>query len=240
MTDRVSQDGASFDALAHVTLQLGRILLSNGSDTEQVQLSLARFAGAFGAEVNLLVSYEAVLVTLTGDGQIHTKIGYRVPGMGVGMTAIEAVNCLVDDACTGRLHLDEARTALEAIEHRSPAYPAWLVAVALGVTAGSLSRLFGGDLFACLAAGLAGTVGTWARLQLARRHVNPVVTAFIIALLSGVVGGTAIRFGSSGTSALPLIAPAMILVPGVPLINGILDMICNHVTIGMSRLGFAN
>ena len=31
----------------------------------------------------------------------------------------------------------------------------------------------------------------------------------------------------------------MILVPGVPLINGILDMIRNHVTIGLSRLGFA-
>jgi len=31
----------------------------------------------------------------------------------------------------------------------------------------------------------------------------------------------------------------MILVPGVPLINGILDMIRNHVMMGISRLGFA-
>jgi Putative threonine/serine exporter len=91
MTEPSGQDAAWLDALAHLTLQLGRILLVNGSDTEQVQLSVARFATAFGAEANLLVSYEAVLLTLSAAGQIRTKIGYRVPGMGVGMSAIQAI-----------------------------------------------------------------------------------------------------------------------------------------------------
>src|SRR5262249_30373499 len=149
-------------------------------------------------------------------------------------------NRLVDEAGDGRPDLEDVQSRLDAIEHRPSAYPQWLVVVALGVTAASLSRLFGGDLYACLAAGLAGSVGTWLRLQLGRRHVNPVLGAFIVALLSGVVGGVAIRFGASSTPALPLVAPAMILVPGVPFINGVLDMIRNHVTIGLSRLGFAS
>ena len=59
-----------------------------------------------------------------------------------------------------------------------------------------------------------------------------------MALLSGVVGGLAIKLGATRTPALTLVAPAMILVPGVPLINGILDMIRNHVTVGLSRLCF--
>jgi uncharacterized membrane protein YjjP (DUF1212 family) len=235
-----SQDAAGLDKLAHLTLQLGRILLINGSDTEQVHASVARFAAAFGAEANLLVSYEAVLVTLAADGQIRTKIGYRVPGMGVGMSAIEAINRLVDETGGERPDLEQVQSRLDAIEHRPPAYPRWLVVVALGVTAASLSRLFGGDLYACLAAALAGLAGTWVRLELGHRHVNPVLSAFIVALLSGIVGGIAIRLGTSSTPALPLVAPAMILVPGVPFINGVLDMIRNHVTIGVSRLGFAS
>jgi uncharacterized membrane protein YjjP (DUF1212 family) len=238
MNEHAAQ-AAELDTLAHLTLLLGRILLENGSDTEQVQLSVVRFAKAFGADGNLLVTYEAVLITLAAGGQIRTKIGHRVPGMGVGMTAIEAANHLVDDASAGRLRLDEAQAALDAIEHGVSTYPAWLVAAGLGVTAGCLSRLFGGDLTACLSALLAGAAGTWVRTQLGRRHVNPVVTAFVVALLSGVIGGVAVKLAVSGTPALPLIAPAMILVPGVPLINGILDMMRNHVTIGMSRLGFA-
>jgi uncharacterized membrane protein YjjP (DUF1212 family) len=240
MTGPARSDAASLDRLAHLTLQLGRILLVNGSDTEMVQASVSRFAVAFGVEVNLLVSYEALLVSLIAGDAIRTKIGYRLPGMGVGMSAIEAVNRLVDDAERGRLQLDEAQAALDSIEHRPPAYSQWLVVAALGVTAGSLSRLFGGDWPVSLAAGLAGAAGTWVRLALAQRHVNPVLTAFVVALLSGIVGGVAVQFGSSGMPALSLVAPAMILVPGVPLINGILDMIRNHVTIGLSRLGFGS
>jgi uncharacterized membrane protein YjjP (DUF1212 family) len=232
-------DAAWLDTLAHLSLQLGRILLLNGSDTERVHVLVTRFAKAFDAEANLLVTYEGVLVTLSAGGDIRTKIGHRVPGMGVGMSAIEAINRLVDDAGSGHVLLAETQFVLDRIEHQPSAYPQWLVAAALGVTAASLSRLFGGDWVACLAAGLAGAVGTWVRVELGRRHVNPVLVAFFVALLSGIVGSIAIKFGPSSTPALALIAPAMILVPGVPLINGILDMICNHVTVGVSRLGFA-
>ena len=239
MTESAPNDAAWLDTLAHLTLQLGRILLQNGCDTEQTRELVTRFAASFGVEANLLMHYEAVLVTLAAHEHFRTKIGHRLPGIGVGMSAIEAANRLVDDAGSGRLQLADVQTTLDAIEHRAPAYPRWLVTAALGITALGLSRLFGGDWIASVAAGLAGAVGTCVRLELGRRHVNPVLAAFAVALLSGIVGGCSIRLGSSVTPALSLIAPAMILVPGVPLINGILDMIRNHVTIGLSRLGFA-
>ena len=58
-------------------------------------------------------------------------------------------------------------------------------------------------------------------------------------MTGGVVGSAGVALGMSRTPSLCLVAPAMILVPGVPLINGIEDMIRNHVTMGLSRLGFA-
>jgi uncharacterized membrane protein YjjP (DUF1212 family) len=233
-------DAESLDLLAHLCLQVGRLLLVNGAETEHALTSVTRFAASFGAEAHVMVSYEAFLITLVNGEDIRTKIGYRVPGMAVGMSALAAINRVVDDAEQHRPPLDEIRSALDAIEHSPPAYPRWLVAVSLGITAGSLSRLFGGDWLACVAAGIAGGIGTWVRLELGRRHANPVLTVFVVALLSGLIGGCAIRLGSSATPALSIVAPAMILVPGVPLINGIADMIRNHVTMGMSRLGFAS
>lgn len=53
------------------------------------------------------------------------------------------------------------------------------------------------------------------------------------------IGGVAVLLGASGTSSLCLVAPGMIIVPGVPLINGVQDMIKNHMSLGISRLGFA-
>jgi uncharacterized membrane protein YjjB (DUF3815 family) len=58
--------------------------------------------------------------------------------------------------------------------------------------------------------------------------------------LSGIIGGGAVLLGASGTPSLCLVAPGMIIVPGVPFINGVLDMIRNHMTLAISRLAFAS
>ena len=146
---------------------------------------------------------------------------------------------LVDDAESGLRGLAEARAELEAVQHRRPEYGRWLVVVALGLTAASLSRLFGGDWPTFAVTWVAGAAGTWLRQELGRRHLNPIVIPFAAASLSGIIGGGAVLLGASATPSLCLVAPGMIIVPGVPLINGVQDMIGNHMTLGISRLGFA-
>jgi uncharacterized membrane protein YjjP (DUF1212 family) len=235
----VVPDAAQVEEVAHLSLLVGRLLLLNGADTAQVEATVARFAVAFGCEAHLMVSYEALLLTIVAGDHFRTKIGSRVPAMNVGMTAVAAVNRLVDDAESGRRGLAEARAELDAVEHRPPEYGRWLVVVALGLTAASLSRLFGGDWPAFAVTWLAGAAGTWLRQELGRRPFNPIVIPFAAASLSGIIGGAAVLLGASATPSLCLVAPGMIIVPGVPLINGVQDMIRNHMTLGISRLGFA-
>jgi uncharacterized membrane protein YjjB (DUF3815 family) len=57
--------------------------------------------------------------------------------------------------------------------------------------------------------------------------------------VSGLLGGIGARLLGSGTAALCLVAPGMVIVPGVPLINGVQDMIRNHASTGVARIGFA-
>lgn len=230
---------AQLDEIAHIALHLGRLLLENGAGTSRVQDAIARFAAAFGAEANLLVTYEALLVTIAIHDQFRTKIGHRVPGMNVGMSALHALDQLVDQAEHGQLTLSQARDALETVEHWPAGYPRWLVTLGLALTAASLSRLFGGDWGTFLIAGLAGAIQTWARLQPAIRRANPVLATFALALLGGTVGGVGVLLGASAMAPLCLVCPGMILVPGVPLINGVRDLIGSHASLGISRLGFA-
>ena len=232
-------DAARVEDVAHLSLLIGRLLLLNGADTAQVEAAVARFAAAFGCEAHLMVSYEALLLTIVAGEHFRTKIGSRVPAMNVGMTTVAAVNRLVDDAGCGRCGLAEARALLDAVEHRPPVYGRWLVVGALALTAASLSRLFGGDWSTFAATWLAGAAGTWLRLELGRRKVNPVAIPFAAACVSGLIGAGGVLLAATATPSLCLVAPGMILVPGVPLINGVHDMIRNHMTLGISRLGFA-
>ncbi len=238
MTAPVARDAAQVDQIAHVVLLAGRLGLQNGADTGAVTVLVERLAAAFGCESHLLVTYESLLLTVVSGEQSCTRIGHRVPAMNVGLTALAALGRVVDDAEAGRLGLSDAVSALAAVEHRPAEYPRWVVVVALGLTAGSLSRLFGGDWPCLFVAWLAGAAGTWLRQEMGRRGANPIAIPFAAACASGVIGGLAVRLGVSTTPALCLIAPGMIIVPGVPLINGVQDMIRNHMTLGISRLGF--
>jgi uncharacterized membrane protein YjjP (DUF1212 family) len=232
-------DTAHLEAVAHVVLQAGRLLLLNGADTEQVEAAVTRLAAAFGCDANLMPSYETLLLTIVSGEHFRTKIGHHMPAMGVGMGAVEAVGHQIDEAAGGRSGLAMVQAELDAVEHRPPAYGKWLVVAALGLTAGSLSRLFGGDWPTFGIAALAGAAGTWLRLELGRRRSNPIFIPFAAACLGGMIGGFGVRLGVSATPALCLVAPGMILVPGVPLINGAQDVIRNHITMGVSRLTFA-
>jgi uncharacterized membrane protein YjjP (DUF1212 family) len=240
VTEQVAADATQVEEVAHLSLQVGRLLLLNGSDTEQVEAAVIRFAAGFGCEAHLMVSYEALLLTIVAAGQFRTKIGHRVPAMNVGMTVVGAVNRVVIGAATGQLALAQARAKLDAAEHEKPEYHRAVVMIALGLTAASLSRLFGGDWRTFAVTWLAGIAGTWLRQELARRRFNPIFIPFAAASLGGIIGAAAVLLGASGAPALCLVAPGMILMPGVPLINGVQDLIRNHMTLGISRLGFAS
>jgi uncharacterized membrane protein YjjP (DUF1212 family) len=226
--------------VAHQTLHVGRLLLGSGADTAEVQESMVRFAAAFGCETHLVVTYEALLLTIVSGEQFRTKISYRVPAMNVNMAAVAAVSNVLGEVEAGHWRLSEAQKELDDVEDRSPVYGRWLIVFALGLTAASLARLFGGDWPTFWVSWLAGSLGMWLRQVLGRRGFNPFFIPFAAAFLSGVIGGAAVLLGVSATPALCLVAPGMIIVPGVPLVNALQDMIKNHMTVGVARLGLGS
>lgn len=226
------------EAGAHLLLTIGRRLLGDGAETEQVATTIDRVARSLGYEAHLLVTYEALLLTLmsgaVSDERFRTKAGRHLPGFGVNMRAVEAIDRVVADLVASRIGVEEATRQLDAAE---PApYPRLLIALAMGVTAACLARLFGGDPAACATAGVAGTVGTLLRLMLVGHAVNPFLIAFLAALIGGLVGAIGADLTATATAALCVIAPSMILVPGVPLINGVWDCARNHMSLGVARL----
>ena len=228
----------TLEEVSHLTLSVGRILFQNNADTQTVEDSVQRFAKVFGCEAHLLVTYEALLLTVRMDGEFRTKTGNRVPTMNVNMAAVAAVETLLDELERAAMKIGDVRAKLEEIERQPPIYGRWVVVTGLSLTAASLSRLFGGDWPTFFVALAAGAAGTWLRQEAGRHGWNVFFVAFLAALVSGAVGGVAVLLKWSDMPALCLVAPGMIIVPGVPLVTCVQDLIKNHMAIGISRLGF--
>src|SRR5580658_2887681 len=114
MTDnRTTQ--ATAEEIAHLSLELGRLLLANGADTGQTQLIVARFAQSYGYEARLFVGYDALLLTVIGADNFRTKMGPHLQAVNVNMTAVEILQRIADDAASGTLDASSARARLDAI-----------------------------------------------------------------------------------------------------------------------------
>src|SRR5262249_22737922 len=88
-------------------------------------------------------------------------------------------------------------------------------------------------------AGVATGLGLLARQELGRRRFSLLALPLTAALIGAVLGGLAIRLGWTRSPELVLIVPALMLVPGPHLINGLLDLIDNYLPMRLSRFRLA-
>ena len=193
-------------------------------------------ASALGGTAQVFISSERLLLTMLSGQTFRTKVGSPVRAIGVNLDRLGALEVVAREIEQGRVGVIEAEHRIDAIEAAPALHPAWLIITAMALTAACLARLFGAEWPVVAAAFLAGVANTVLRRLLGRWTWNPVAAAFATALVSGLVGALALKTVPDVDPTLCLVAAGMILVPGVPLINGVADMVGGHIGTGWARL----
>jgi uncharacterized membrane protein YjjP (DUF1212 family) len=216
--------------------QAGRLLLEYNESAGEIHRTLTATARALTADpFHLAVSYGGVAVSLAGEApalEPVRELRYN--------TAVQArVHEVLRQVRRGEIEPAMALACLGRVEAETPRHPGWLTSLILGAAAASLAGLLGADAGALAVAGLATGLGLLVRQGLGRRHFCLLALPLAAALLGAVLGGLAIRLGWTRTPELVLIVPTLMLVPGPHLINGLLDLIDNHLPMCLARLGLA-
>jgi uncharacterized membrane protein YjjP (DUF1212 family) len=217
-------------------LEAGRLLLEFNESTAEIHRALSTTAYSLtGEPCHVMVTYRGVAVSLGGESPSLAEIDE----LRFNTAAQARVHGILADVQAGRLEAVSALAALCSVEATTPRYPRWLSAAVLGLAAASLARLLGADPAAAGVAGVATAIGLLARQALGRRRFGPLTLAFTAALIGALAGGLAIRLGWTGSPELVLVVPALMVMPGPHLINGLLDLIDNHLPMSLARLGLA-
>jgi uncharacterized membrane protein YjjP (DUF1212 family) len=216
--------------------QAGRLLLEYNESTAAIHCALTSAAEALtGAPCQVAVSYGGVAISLDGEEQalelVH-ELRFN--------TSVQArVYQILEQVRRGDVEPAEALARLDRVEADTPRYSRWLAASVLGAAAASLAGLLGADLGAAAVAGLSAGLGLLARQELGRRHFSLLALPLTAALLGAILGGLGIRLGWTRTPELVLVVPALMVVPGPHLINGLMDLIDNYLPMCLARLGLA-
>ena len=240
----------------NLLLRTGQILVDSSADTSRIMRNMQRAAAFLGfskSYVQIYVDY--YMVTVSFSDRDHSFVQMRrCYKHGIDMAAIQDISKLTWRALKRDYSLDDYECALNWVTHRKRTYGDWIVAACAGFACGGFCIQFGCDWTAFFYASIAAILGNRLRMWLNGRGSNTyfdiAVAAFvstIIAWLSTFISvpGNAVHdfvsstpwlsFLQSSTPWHPLMACALFIVPGVPLINFVSDMLDNHIETGLVR-----
>ena len=212
-----------------------RLLLGYNMRSDLLERRILRIAEKLELDVDVLVSYRSITLFTGAGWHVHIKVHELRINVAVSTRAIQAI----DAFCDGQIGLDEALLLLESAEHNARGHTRAQLAVIFGLAAAALAWLLHADWGAMAVSGVSSSIGLLVRQELAKRHVLLFALPFTAALIGAFCGGLAILAGWTRTPGYCLMVPALMLVPGPHLINGLYDMLENHMQTGIARLGLA-
>ena len=238
-TNEDSQENisASIGRRVDLLLRTGQLLVESAADTNRIVRNMKRVAAYLGIpeeKLHIDVSYTMLQVNVSDDHFSYTKF-QKCEKHGINMSAISEVSKLSWRAIEEDYTLDRYEEELEKIRTKPRNYRPWLVAICAGFACGGFCKLFGCDWVAFLFAAVCAMIGFRLRARCIEAGVNVYVSIGIAAFVSTCLAYATSFTDLSATPYHPLLACALFIVPGVPLINFVDDMIDNYLLVGITR-----
>lgn len=231
-------------------LRTGRILVESAADTARILRTMKRAAAFLGLDeryLHLYVNWNVLMVNYSDEEHSFTKF-QRCEKHGINLTAISMVSKLTWRAIKEDYTLEQYEEALHDIRTRKRNFTPWQVATGGGFACGGFCIQFGCDWTAFFYCSLAAILGFRLRMYLPTRGCNNYIAIGIAAFAATILAWLTsfLSLSPQLTSALPsfmvsatpwhpLMACALFIVPGVPLINFVSDMLEGHIEVGMVR-----
>lgn len=218
-------------------LRAGKLLVESAADTNRIVRNMNRVAAYLGLpeeKLHIDVSYTMLAVNLSDGSHSFSKF-QKCEKHGIDMTAISELSKLSWRAIEQDYSLDQYEQELDAIAHKKRNYVPYVVAIGAGFACGGFCKLFGCDWIAFLFASLCAFAGFRTRARCIEFGINVYMSIAIAAFVSTCLAFLTSFSGLSDTPYHPLLACALFIVPGVPLINFVDDMIDNYIQVGLVR-----
>lgn len=220
-------------------LRTGQLLVESAADTNRIMRNMKRTAAFLGLpeeHLHIYVQFNMLMVNLSDNEHSFTKF-QRCDKHGINMTTISLLSKLSWKAIREDYSIEQYAEELEAIANRPRNYTPVQVAIGTGFACGGFCIQFGCDWTAFFYASFAAAIGMYLRGLMLRKGLNNYMGIAIAAFISTVIAWATTYLPSSWTDTPlhPLLACALFIVPGVPLINFVDDMLDNYIQVGLTR-----
>lgn len=217
-------------------LRVGQTLMESGANTNRIVLIMKRVASYLKIpekKLHIHITFTTIMVNVSAGDKSMTSF-QKCYKHGVDMTAVSAISKLSWKIIEEEYSLKDFEKNLNFIIQRKRHYSSLLVMICAGLACGGFSILFGGDVLAFIYTSICAIFGFFVRTKCNKLNFNPYASIAISAFVATSIAYF-MHFLPTITPWHPLIACSLFIVPGIPLINAIDDLVDNYIVAGVTR-----
>ncbi len=227
-----------YKEISDLLLDLATTLAACGSHTSRIVRNVNRAADCFGCSTDITIFQKNIMMTLRDnrDGGIKLTAVKKIAPHPIDFRIVSSVSSLTWYAYDNRISLEEFRRKYNEIISRKR-YSPLLVTLLVALANACFCRIFTGDLVAMGLVFLGTLAGFSARMYFSKGKTNPLVVFIISSFVSSFIVALCAKLGApTATPQIAVGSSILFLIPGVPLMNGVIDVLEGHVLGGVSRL----
>ncbi len=211
------------------------LMLGCGATCIRIEKNVRRMARAMGMRPVLVIMPSSVELTLWDrEHRLSSCNTEPIHRKGIRFDMNTRLSSLSWELADGKVTFDEARRRFAVISRLKPANK-WLILILASLANASFCRLFGGDLVS-MGIVLAATLAGFRLRQIMLEDGIDIRLVFAIsAFVSSVIGSAGYVFGIGETPDVALGTSILYLIPGIPYLNSMSDLLDGHYLSFLSR-----
>ena len=212
------------------------VMAGSGASGLRIQKNIERMARHYGCRTLLELTPSTVKIQLyTADNAQRAFRSEVVAHSGISFSKIRKLSSLSWDNADNLTDYGSALQRFQQIRNEKPLDGRIVRALASAANA-SFCELFGGDFISMLLVFAATYAGFFLKQSLIQRKVNTYMTFLISSFAAAIIASAAYVFSLGDTPDVALGTSVLFLVPGIPYLNSVCDMLTGHHQLGMGRM----
>ncbi len=229
------QDKASLTDRAVFISEYAGVLMGSGVHTSRVVRNTKRLSTALDIEVTLSMFPRTIILEIADkESKKYINKVIEIPTLPISFEYNADLSKLSWEAVDNTLSLQEIKERFSTIVEK-PRLNRWLLLLLVGAANASFCRLFGGDWTSMFVVFVATIIGFFIRVKLFARGINHYIVFILSAFTASFIASSALLL-KSGTADVALSTSVLYLIPGVPLINSVIDILEGYTLTGVARL----
>ena len=222
-------------AAGNTLLEIGSLLMSSGASTHRTRITMIRIAHGLGYGIELLITQRALMLTITEkDHHFFFSRMKRISPLKPNFRMVSGISHLSWNVQEQKWSVEKINEELDRLKQLS-FYPRGVLLTTVGLAGAGFCFLFGGDYLNMAVAFVATVIGLLVRQESAKMKFNPYLCVYFAALVASFIAGLSETFEIGASPDKAVVTSVLFLVPGIPLINSVTDMIDGNIQNGWVR-----